>query len=170
LVPSVLLLMAAGAEHVRARTAQVFPFLGTAFLGLLFLAPVLASGGKLIQPGRGDEIKPVLAFLRDHRQPGDLVYIYTTSWPGYLFYAPEYELPTEGSIIRGIPGTSDWTQYMRDLDQLHGQRRVWLVMSQHQKVAQLFRAYLNRMGTKLDGHEEPGAAVYLYDFTKPGDP
>src|SRR5262249_9142927 len=82
LVPSVLLLIAAGAEQVRARTAAVFPFLGTAFVGLLFLAPVLASGGKLLQPGRGDELRPALGYLRDHRQKDDLIYIYTTSWPG----------------------------------------------------------------------------------------
>jgi hypothetical protein len=161
LVPAMLVVIAAGAEFIRRHS---IPLVGLIALGLLFFAPLLGSAGKLVEPGKGEQIEPLLAHLHEHRQDADLVYVYPAAYPGYLFHAPEYGLPTDpANVVRGST-TGDWGDYLRDLDRLRGRARVWLVFVHHGRVEPLFRCELQRRGAKKDAVETPGAALYLYDM------
>jgi hypothetical protein len=163
LVPAMLLVIAVGAEFIRCRSV---PLVGLTVLGLLFFAPALGSAGKLLEPDKGEQIEPLLAHLREHRRDGDLVYVYTSAWPGYVYHGPQYGLPTSGAgVQRGCAG-GDWGNYLRDLDGLRGRPRVWLLFVHHGRVERLFRCELERRGHKIDAVETPGAAVYLYDLSE----
>jgi hypothetical protein len=166
LVPAVLLVIASGTEFILRRTSQSARFVGVTVLVLVFLAPVIGSVGKLIEPGKTEQIEPLLTYLQEHRQEGDPVYVFTSAWPAYLYHVPAHGLPTDAPVIRGSSG-GDWANYLNDLDGLRGKPRVWLVLVHHARVEQLFRCELARRGKKLDTLETPGATLYLYDFSAP---
>jgi hypothetical protein len=164
LAPSLLLVIAAGAERIRAWSWRHFRLLGVAFLALLFAAPVLGSAGRLVEPTDLGQLKPMLAYVRDHRLPGDTLYVYTTAWPSYVYYAADYDLPMNESVIRGRH-EEDFAGYARDLDRLRGRGRVWVVLVGHERLASLFSFYLGRLGENRGRFEfSPRAAVYLYDM------
>lgn len=163
LVPLLFIVMAAGVELIWVRTAATFPVLASGIVGLVFLCPVMASAGKFLEPERADQIKPVLSYLKEHRQPDEAIYVYTSAWPAFQFYAEEHGLLQHGTIIRGCMG-GDWANYINDLDSLRGKGRVWLLLCHHGNVERLFRCQLPRLGKRIDAQETPGAAVYLYDF------
>ncbi len=169
LVPAMLLVIAAGMDCILRRTERSAPLVGVAVLGLIFFAPALGSAGKLVEPGKTEEIEPLLAYLKEHRQEGDPVYVYTSAWPAYLYHAPAYGLPTVYPVGRGS-STGVWGDYVRDLDQLRGKSRVWLLFVHHARVERLFRCELARHGRKLDALETPGATLYLYDMTATPEP
>jgi hypothetical protein len=163
LVPGVLLVIAAGAAEIWQRLAPAWPQLGAAIVGLLVFCPLLAAAGKAIDPGRDDQIKPMLQYLKDQRQEGELIYVYASSWPAYLFYADQYGLPKTGGVQRGTLGRT-FATYAQDVDGLARQGRVWLLFSHHQNAQRAFLGQMDRSGVKLAGRSAPGAAVYLYAF------
>jgi hypothetical protein len=163
LVPALFIVLAAGLETIWTRTRAAFPVLGAAIVGLLFACPIMAATGKLLEPERSDQIKPMLRYLQDHRQAGDIVYVYTSAWPAFVFYAQDHGLLAQGNVIRGCAG-GDWSNYVNDLERLRGRGRVWVLLCHHGNVERLFRCELARLGKRLETRESPGAAVNLYDF------
>jgi hypothetical protein len=166
LAPALVLVVAAGAERIRAATQRKFRFLGISFLSLLFAAPVLGSVGRLAEPTDLGQIKPLLDYVRAHRQPDDKIYVYTMAWPPYLHYAADFDLPQAAPAIRGGPAR-DLADYARELEQLRGRGRVWIVLLNPGRVAPFLRYHLSTMGDKSDGFEfSSRAAVYLYKMNR----
>jgi hypothetical protein len=164
LVPAFILVMAAGAEQVRARTWRDFRLLGASFMALLLFAPVVGSAGRLVEHSPIEPIKPLLQYVRDHQQPGDQIYVYTSAWPAYVYYHADYGLPLTGPVIRGYDG-GQLEGYVHDIAQLKGRGRVWVVLVHHLRVEKLFRCELDRLGTRRETFAaSPGAVVYLYDM------
>ncbi|MBY0524156.1 MAG: glycosyltransferase family 39 protein [Gemmataceae bacterium] len=165
LVPGILIVVAAGAERIRAWSWPEARPLGIAFLSLLFFAPVVGTAGRFVQHSGADEITPLLAHLSEQRQEGDCVYVYVSGWPAYRYYASQYGLPLDGPVTHGSLG--EWDHYLRELDQFRGQERVWVVLVHHQRVDRLLRCHLDRMGTKQDALVvSSGAAIYRYDLKR----
>jgi hypothetical protein len=165
LVPALLLIIAAGAERIWTRTRPHFPTLAAGFLAVLFLAPVMAAAGKMIDPGRSDQIKPMLEYLKDHRREGDSIYVFCMAYPAYRYYAAEYGLPFDATIVRGST-VGDWRNYLDDVDQFKGRERVWMLFVQNGTVAKLFQGELARVAIRREGIQEAGASVSLYDFSR----
>ncbi len=80
-------------------------------------------------------------------------------------------------MIYGECGINDPRVYLRELDGLRGQRRVWVVMTHGELNGEreLVFSYLNRLGPQLDvidiaatsGRPIERASVHLYDLSTP---
>src|ERR1700730_5903765 len=179
IVPTLLLLIAEGAEQIRSKTKDEAPIIGACLIGLLFLHPLLFSTYHLIKPSAGDlppgvahtreEIKPVMKYVQEHQLDGDVLYVYQDARPAFQYYAARFSLNKVNLVL----GTSDnWENYEKDLGQLRGRRRVWLLFS-HSHAGpsideeQFFLYLLDRSGRRLDSFKSVGAAVYLYDLHEP---
>jgi hypothetical protein len=165
LVPSVLLLLAAGAEHIRSRTAAALPLLGAAVIGLLLFGPVVTSARTLVQPRAVEEARPVLEHVKERWRADDCLYLYYRAWPAFLYYAPRVDFP-RGDYRVGTDSRDDWSKYRPDLRQLRGRKRVWILLTHiHSEERQYLLTCLDEMGARLETYATPGAAVYLYDLS-----
>jgi hypothetical protein len=180
IVPTLLLLIAEGAEQIRCKTRHEAPIIGACLVGLLFLHPLLFSTYHLIKPSAGDlppgithtreEIKPVMNFVEQHQHEGDILYVYHAATPAFRYYAPRFSLNKLNLVL----GTSDTLEtHEKDLGPLRGHRRVWLLFSHSHTDTnideeQAFLYLLDKRGTRLDSFKSVGAAVYLYDLDEPG--
>ncbi len=173
-VPALLIVIAEGVEYIRAKTWTQAPAIGACLIGVLFFYPVLFSSYHLIKPSFREEIKPVLHYLEAHAREGDLLYIHSNSSAAFQYYAPRLHLPNVHLIQGGSSGTpeNNWEIYERDMDNLRGHQRVWLLLSLGESEAgdnekKLLLYFMDQRGTRLDVFQSVGAAAYLYDLDRP---
>ena len=117
------------------------------------------------------EIKPVLSYIRDHKQERDVLYVYYGAQPAFEYYSRRYGLK---DYI--LDPERYWLSYdlgklrqnVRSLDRLRGHPRIWILFShihsnaQHDEEFYLYR--LDEIGKRLDSFTSAGTAVYLYDL------
>ena len=178
LVPAVLLLMAEGAELLRSAAGATLPGAGGVLIALLFLDPgvydlhhLAKPHTEIAQPGImfPEEIKPVMAYVEKHKQPGDLVYVFYGSEPAFDYYAERDGFPRNNVVIGSASGNEPRT-YEAELDPLGG-RRVWIVLSHIHGVgaqdSKYLEFYLDQQGQRLDSFAAAGAETDLYDLRNP---
>jgi hypothetical protein len=177
LVPAALLLISLGAEEVRRASWRHSPVIAYALVGLLLLDPAVfvvhhfaEAGIEVEHPGTmaPEEIKPVMAYIGRHRQPGDLVYLFYAAQPAFQYYSEHWSQPQQ-NVVLGAASGDDPANYVADLDRLRG-KRVWVVFSHVRGVGKsessYIRFYLDMLGPRIGFFHSPGAAAYLYDLTK----
>jgi uncharacterized membrane protein len=173
LVPSLILLVVAGLATIRTKTRQSFPLLSVLLIGFLFFHPALHAAVYLVHPRTKEEIKPVIEYVRNHRLPGDDLFVYFHSAFPFRYYSERHLIEPLDEIVGKYP-TDDWQHFRGDLDQLRGKRRVWVVLSHVYPFyfgqsagfdgERLVLDYLEGMGTRLDSVRAAGASAYLFDF------
>ena len=165
-VPLLVLMIAEGTRYMIAASWSRAPWLGILLAGALFFYPAWAAAGHVVKPRLVEELKPVMAYLRAHEQPGDIVYVQNAaSWP-FEYYAGHYGFAT-GSYIEGISAFEHWKEYLDELNRFHGTRRLWIVLSHAQDgEGEFLLHYFDARGTKRDAFERVGSAVYLYDLSR----
>jgi hypothetical protein len=171
IVPALLLFIAEGAEQIRCKSGGEAPIVGACLIGLLFFHPLLFASYHLVKPSTREEIKPVMNHIKEHEHEGDVLYVYHGAMPAFRYYAPRFYL-SKMNLVWGISSEDDWENYEKDIDQLRGDRRVWLLFSHsHTDTGvdeeKLFMYLLHMRGTRLDYFKSVGAAVYLYDLDEP---
>ncbi len=176
LVPSAILLIAAGAEWIRLATQRSARVVGYVLIGLLFVDPavyllhhfakphVLVTTPGIMLP---EEIKPALSYVRSHERPTDVIYMFRDALPAYEYYS-DIEHFHDGNLIPGTVEGGDSKDYTADLDRLRG-RQVWVIFSHvngvHSDAPKYTRFYLDTIGKRLDAFASPGAVAYLYDLS-----
>ncbi len=145
-----------GLARVRWRAA---PVLAGLTLACVLVLPVVSTARGLDAPGARDEIKPVLAHVRDNWRPGDVLYLYYTSQYAFLYYlrCDCFDMtppgPDSRPIWRVVPrmgGRDQWARafdplgddirvgayagddtadYLRQLDSIGRHPRVWILYS-----------------------------------------
>jgi uncharacterized membrane protein len=169
LVPAFLLIIATGAAYTWDVTKQKGLVIGITFVGLL----VMFAGQGSLQPRNAQEVKPLLSYFADHRQAGDVLYVYYNTHYALRYYQGRYGLTDEDYIV-GVRSRENWNRYREDLAQLRGHPRVWVLFSHVYRSGgvseePLFLYYLNDMGVQQDARKAAGAALYLYDLATPPD-
>jgi hypothetical protein len=135
--------------------------------------PAARSLHHMVHPRMRHEIKPVLAYVHNRQQAGDVLYLYHRScWafeyysavPGALGDGAPFKIP----IFRGIKSVDRPAAYREDLDRLSGKSRVWVLFSSlyHPDERAFFEKELERMGRRIDAFEAPGAFVWCYDLSE----
>lgn len=171
LVPFLLLLVAEGVGFTIKRTKSNLPILGVTLAVILLGHPILTAGYHVVNSRTREEIKPIMNYLKTHKEPGDAVYLYYSAEPAFRYYADEFLLDTSDVVV-GVSSRADTSKYLDDLDKLRGNQRTWLVFSHvadswegiHEE--NFFLIYLNRIGTKLDSSKARGASIYLFDLSE----
>lgn len=179
LAPFILLIISAGTDYLIKKKTR-FKFLSIAgyiILGLLLFSPITNATYRLINPYVKDEIKPVLSYVKHHRQPEDIVYIYQRTEYQFRYYAEklgyrpsDYIMGIDDLDLEDGKGMSaqEWERYKADFDQLRGNKRVWIILSHithvpHEETMVL--SYLNSLGKPIDVVSQPGSFAYLYDLS-----
>ncbi len=168
-VSFVLLLIGAGLGAIQTKTRSVLPGFGTLIVILLFFHPLEDAAETLRKPHFVEEIRPVIEYVQKHRTEGDILYCYYDAEPALKYYTFEGKIVSMPRIV-GVESREDWAKYRRELDQLRGNPRVWILFSHVYRDGgvdeeRLFLDYLDSMGTRLDSVQASGAAAYLYDLS-----
>lgn len=127
LVPGLVLAVAQGAEWLRQRASRLHPVLGGVLMVALFVGPAWAIV-ETPPPYRVEDYKTVLAFLRDHRQPGDAVFVFPYAIEAVERYGAQYGLAPDDYEVGGC-SRDDRRLFLREVDRYRGMPRVWLIAS-----------------------------------------
>lgn len=167
--PALLLVIAEGTKQIWSQTKAEAPMTGACLIGLLFFFPVLNSSYRLIRPRAREEIRPVINYVKEHEDAGDVLYVHRGAVPGFRYYAPRLEL-SRMRAVQGIYSKDNWGGYEKDLEQFQGPGRVWFLFSHTDSDTgfideeRLFLYFLDKRGKRVDSFKSIGAAVYLYDL------
>src|SRR5271157_431134 len=171
LLPLLVLLLAEGINRfvtVLERINKPLAWLVyTALIVFFVRGQITVDHSNLKSPDMGEDIKPVLSYIRENYQSTDLIYVYYSAYPAFEFYAPAYGFDPKYDID-GIKSRNDPQKYLADVDQLKGNARVWFVFT-HIFVGavneQNYMVYhLQKIGTKYAEYSSPGATVYLFNL------
>jgi hypothetical protein len=169
IVPLLVLFIAEGVHQIWSKTANETSIIGMCLIGLLFFQPFFLSSYRLIKPRMREEIKPVMNYVKDHEQEGDVLYVHWRAGPAFRYYTRRFNL-SKTTIIQGSYTEDRWEKYEKDLDQLCGYRRVWVLFAGTTSVSsheeKLFLYFLDKRGARLDSFRDEGAVVHLYDLDK----
>ena len=136
-------------------------------------APIYAAATTL-PPSWVQHLRPVLQHVNERRVPGDKIFVYYGAGPAFSYYAPRLGIPAEG-VVYGRCRGADPRGYLRELDELRGSNRVWVVATHARRTGELelITGYLDQIGRRLDtvvvsgtsSREIEGAYGYLYDLS-----
>ena len=188
-VPSILCIVGLGIARVAEMSRLKAPAIALSLVALVFLDPVRDASFLALRPQGREEIRPVLDYVRQHVVRGDAVYLYYRTEPAFTYYSQQW---TDGAglqtakIVHTHPGGDLHGQdeldalemmnsndrsaaFLRALDELRGQTRVWVVFY-HVRVRdgvndeRWLLDQLDRLGKQRDRVSSPGASAYLYDL------
>jgi hypothetical protein len=125
LLPILILAVAEAAEWIRRQASRLHPAAGGVCMAALFVVPALAFVQRP-PPYWVEDHKTVLAFFREHRQPGDAVFVFPYEVEAVERYGSEYGLAPDDYEI-GDCSRDDGRVFLRDVDRYRGRRRVWLL-------------------------------------------
>jgi hypothetical protein len=168
IVPALLLLIAEGTEYIRSKLKGGASLIVVCLIGFLFFHPLLSSTYHLLKPRVREEIKPAMNYIKEHQHEEDVLYVYNSAEPAFRYYATRLGLTKMDLVIGSYPIDS-WEMNEKDIEQLRGHRRVWLLFSHSHTLSgedheKLFLYFSDKRGIKLDFFKSAGAAAYLYDF------
>jgi hypothetical protein len=173
-LPAMTLAIAAAAEWVRRALARRHAAIGAAAMLALFAGPAWALVRRP-PPYFVEDHKTVLAFLRDHRQPGDAVFVFPYEVEALERYGGEYGL-APGDYEVGGCSPEDRRVFLRDVDRYRGRPRVWLIagaVPPFQPLRSDVESYLSAIGRRVDGVAvESAKPIYpvsatLFDLSDP---
>ncbi len=125
-LPGLVLALAQGAEWLRQTAARLRPAVGAGCMALVFLGGPAWAFVRVPPPYFVEDYKTVLDFVREHRQPGDEVFVYSYAVEAVERYGPAYGLgPSDYRL--GSCSAEDRRVFLRDVDRYRGKPRVWLV-------------------------------------------
>ncbi len=177
LTPLIILIIAEGAYYILKKSrSKLRLILSTTLLLFLIIPPLYNASNLIVMPQLKEEIKPVISYIKERQQPGDILYIYQRGKYQFKYYAKKYGYQ-EGDYIIGVDDLDKYDgsnlsneereRYEKDLDKLMGNKRVWLLFS-HANISsenEMMKSSLERRGKKIDFFARKGAFVYLYDLT-----
>lgn len=156
LLPGLLLAIAAGAEWIRRLAARGHPAAGTAVMAGLLLAPLMALAA-YPPPYKVEPSRAMLAYLQQHRRPGDSIHVFPLARVGMLYYGPRYGIRA-GEWRTAICDRLDTRAYLRDVDRYRGTSRLWLLSfaaRPYRTARPAVQGYLGTIGVKRDSLSRP---------------
>jgi len=174
LLPILILAAAAGAEGLRRQASRLHPSAGGACMAALFVVPFLAFVERL-PPYWVEDHKSVLAFFREHRRPGDAVFVFAYEVEAVERYGALYGL-APGEYEVGGCSSEDGRAFLRDMDRYRGRRRVWLIdggVPGFNAARTSLEKYLATIGTPEDSISIPSekplnpVGAHLFDLSDP---
>jgi hypothetical protein len=141
----------------------------------LILPSVFQGGIFLFQPETKYEIRPLIAYIKAHQQPKDVLFADGGGTSAQLeYYAGKYGYSKSQYVVgyndflkREEISDQVWEDYRRQFSQLQNQPRVWFLFSGiglKDKREVIVEPRLDRIGQKIDYSDQPGAFAYLYQL------
>jgi len=169
-VPGMLILIGAGAARIAAaRSHRAMRLVGPLLLVMLFVPTAGSALAAALPPYGHEEIRPVIEHMREHRQPGDLVYVHWGAYPAFEYYRQtrgyDFELWEKGICSPRNP--SAYVQQLQEAVTAHDVRRVWFLISHdraHERA--FFESALEEMGARHHRFRAEGASAYLFELDR----
>jgi hypothetical protein len=141
-------------------------------VGMLAYGPTVLAFRMALHPDRGEDIKPVVSYVKQRWSDGDFLYVYYGAVPAFKYYAPFYGIDRSAFRI-GVAGRKEPARYIRDIARARRHKRVWFLFSHTcgwcaVDEERFYLQHLDQMGRRVDEFHAEGAAVYLYSFENPG--
>ncbi|MDO8585555.1 MAG: glycosyltransferase family 39 protein [Armatimonadota bacterium] len=173
LVPAMLLFLSQGAAVIKERLGGRGSAIWGLMITLIFLHPTFFALWHVVQPRTRNEVKPVLSYVQQHRQPGDLIYVDYASRPGFKYYAERFGFSDKDYVIGVMARPGHWEDYTNDFDKMRGSKRVWFVFlwannwgGQPADEPGAWLYHLGLMGKRIDEFKGKGASTYLFDLSE----
>lgn len=173
-VPLAILLTGAGVQALLDSLKSSHRFVG-AIIVLLIAGPTVGRAAFFaVRPPGREEIKPVLAHVREHRQAGDVIYTLNLTQVPFHYYRDGFGVgPDRFGLrdLRWVVGDRVETteaNFAAQFEPLRGTPRLWILMTHFggpPDESVVIPAVLDRMGGKLDEFSARGARVLLYDLS-----
>lgn len=204
LVPFAILILAEGARLMAAQLAAHQRFIGALLIVALFFQPVHYAVNNLRSPAFitddssyqrvREHFRPVIAYLQDNRQPGDVIYIYYAAQYAFRYYLEQFDFedliqgesvwPEANSdwfepalpsyppqLIVGAYARGDWSVFQSELEAIKGNSRVWVlfthVRDRRSSIDEedIFLHLLDQAGVQKDTFSDIESYAYLYDLS-----
>jgi len=175
LVPLIVVLMGAGGAVILESFIPGRRVIGWLIVGAVVVPTAVRDLYYVVVPQKREEIKPVLAYIRDHHRPGDVLYVFHPSEVPFRYYENRFGLEKDRygladmRWIIGEPGENDPSIYRSDLARLRGKGRVWVLITHPRALGgideeQLFPAILNNWGEQMDQIRAFNALGLMYEM------
>ncbi|MBF0122792.1 MAG: glycosyltransferase family 39 protein [Candidatus Omnitrophica bacterium] len=170
LVPLFLLLILNGLKTLSLWKGRLGRIAAMALICILFSASLESSGKNFINPKQIENIKPILSYIRGHRQANDIICMSNLTKVAFQYYAPSFSLSHlewKSYINTGL----DQEITKNSLNNLPKKKRVWITFSHtnsknNQGIDKFCINYLIGAGGKLlDQTFSTGASGYLLDLS-----
>lgn len=132
-------------------------------LGLICLAvpAVRAVKATVVDPRVHEHVRPALEYIREHRQPGDGLFVYYFTGDAFGFYGREETMPV---YVQPKSRRNDTEAFAREFAEFAlRHERVWYLSSHDWKGERgRWLAHLRATYLELDGVELDNAAAHLF--------
>lgn len=173
--PVSIILFAYGVDGTRillaGRTNRIVINL-ISFLGIAVLlsSNIISAFNGFIHPEQREEMRPLLTSVRAQTLPYDHLYIYYGAVPAFEYYSNFIDF-SNTTITFGSNSRADPEGYIKELQKLEGNPRVWIIFSHIYDSGKINErnfmvTYLDQIGTRLSEQQEPGAYGYLYELDR----
>jgi hypothetical protein len=168
-LPVIMLFLSEGLEEISRFFPKTWKKLGTILIIIVLLIfPAIRTVSNTIHPDMGDHIKPIMAYVRDHRQPQDVIYVYYGAKHAFLFYSSSYGFKP-GDYTIGVKSRQAPEAYLKDIQSFRGKGRVWILFSHSCSWCKVdehefYLKHLDEVGHNLDKVLSNSASAYLYDL------
>ncbi|MBI4008604.1 glycosyltransferase family 39 protein [Candidatus Roizmanbacteria bacterium] len=170
LFPFFIILISIGLQYfVEKKDIKDRSLLLIIVISLLLFDSALSNVRNFFQKRQMEEMRPVVKYLQTKIKRGDVIYLYYAALPAYQYYAARFGL--DRKYITGTTSREEPDKYIRDLEKLKGNKRIWLIFShvftiKDYNEKDFFLSYLRKQGELLDRYDEAGASIYLFDLTQ----
>ncbi len=174
LLPILLLSVAEGAEWLRLQASRLHRAAGGVCMAALLVVPAWAFVQRP-PPYWVEAHKTALAFLREHRQPGDAVLVFAYELLAVERYGAKYGLASDDYQL-GACSHDDGRVFLRDVDRYRGRRRVWLLdgaVPGYSAPRKSLERYLATIGARKESISIPSekpldpVSAHLFDLSDP---
>ena len=168
LLPSLVLLVTAGVVELLASPLRYVRRTGVATAALVLGAPLYYAITGL--PYSPHDLRPILAAMREQKQPGDRLYVYYGGRQAFEWYRSRFPF-ADDRVVRGGCYRPAWREYLRELDAFRGTGRVWVMVVHPAGINGIheggtIEAYLDAVATKVGRWGAKDSFALLYDFTR----
>lgn len=175
LVPMLVVFIGAGCAVIWESVTPSGRWVAALILATIFIPTAARDLYYIVFTQKREEIRPVMAYIRDHKQPGDSLYIFYISDVPFRYYENRFGLEQNRfgldnmNTIVEDPGEADAARYRADLARLKGRGRVWILITHPAALGgidetQVFPAILDQWGRRLDRFDAFNATAMLYDI------
>lgn len=168
LVPALVIVVTAGVMELLASPSIYVHRGGIAAAALVIGAPLFYALTEL--PYSPNDLRPVLAAMREHQRAGDRLYVYYGGRQAFEWYRPRFAF-ADDHVVRGGCYRPAWREYLRELDALRGTGRAWVLVVHPAGINGVpeggtIEQYLDRVAPKLGRWGAKDSFVLLYDFSR----
>ena len=199
LVPFALILVSRGVQGIATLSRHAL-ILAVTIAAFLAVPPTVDAVSNLLDPPAPEDVRPLLRYLTDNAEEGDVLYVYRNAQYALRYYGEcddcdawdgRFPWPLRAPVVR--PGEAGQAVLesvsplmlvqhatsadqvlddLEELDRLPRGKRIWFLFSHVQSPRGLneeavYLAYLDKNGRRIDGRRTDGAAIYLYELSRP---